>query len=97
MHASSLLRFAEKGNFSQMRAFAGDVLYTEGMPGTHMYVIKEGEVDIYMIREEKRVVVETLGRGQCFGMTPRLLNGSRTNNAVAMVAVKPGTAPTNKP
>lgn len=83
MHTSSLLRFAEKGNFSQMRAFAGDVLYTEGMPGTHMYVIKEGEVDIYMVREEKRVVVETLSRGQCFGLTPHLPKGRRINNAAA--------------
>lgn len=73
----------EAGHYTQQRAYAGDMIYTEGMACSHMYVVKEGEVDIYMIREEKRVVVETLGRGQCFGMTPRLLNGSRTNNAVA--------------
>lgn len=73
----------ESGHYTQQRAYAGDIIYTEGMACSHMYVVKEGEVDIYMIREEKRVVVETLGRGQCFGMVPRLLNGSRTNNAVA--------------
>lgn len=73
----------ESGHYTQQRAYAGDIIYTEGMACSHMYVVKEGEVDIYMIREEKRVVVETLGRGQCFGMAPRLLNGSRTNNAVA--------------
>lgn len=83
MQTESLLHFAETGQFSQIRAFAGDVLYTEGMPGTHMYVVKEGEVDIYMVREEKRVVVETLGRGQCFGMTPHLPKGRRLNNAAA--------------
>jgi CRP-like cAMP-binding protein len=73
----------EDSAYTQQRAYAGDVIYTEAMVGTHMYVIKEGEVDIYMIREEKRVVVKTLGRGQCFGMTPRLLNCKRTSNAAA--------------
>lgn len=73
----------EGGRYTQQRAYAGDMIYTEGMACSHMYVVKEGEVDIYMVREEKRVVVETLGRGQCFGMAPRLLNGSRTNNAAA--------------
>lgn len=68
---------------TQLRAYAGDVLYTEGMPSGHLYVIKEGEVDLYMVREEKRVVVETLSRGHVFGATPQLLNGRRTDNAVA--------------
>lgn len=69
--------------FTQLRAYAGDVLYTEGMQCTHMYVIKEGEVDLYMLREEKRVVVETLGPGQTFGLSPQLINGRRLNNAAA--------------
>jgi CRP-like cAMP-binding protein len=68
---------------TQLRAYAGDVLYTEGMPSSHLYVIKEGEVDLYMVREEKRVVVETLSRGHVFGATAQLLNGQRTDNAVA--------------
>lgn len=80
---SQPLPIDELKHYSQQRAYAGDVLYTEGMPCNHMYVIKEGEVDIYMVREEKRVVIDTLGRGQCFGMTPQLLNGRRTTNAVA--------------
>lgn len=69
--------------FTQQRAYAGDVLYTEGMPGHHLYVIKEGAIDIYMVREEKRVVVETLGPGQCFGVPAQLVQGRRSNNAAA--------------
>jgi len=69
--------------FTQQRFYAGDVLYTEGMPGHHLYVIKEGAVDIYMVREEKRVVVETLGPGQCFGVPAQLAQGRRSNNAAA--------------
>lgn len=68
---------------TQLRAYAGDVLYTEGMPSSHLYVIKEGEVDLYMVREEKRVVVETLSRGHVFGANAQLLSGPRTDNAVA--------------
>lgn len=83
MQNLTALEYAERGHFTWMRAFAGDVLYTEGMPGSHMYVIKEGEVDIYMVREEKRVVVERLGKGQCFGMTPHLPKSTRINNAAA--------------
>ena len=73
----------EDAHFTQQRFYAGDVIYTEGMACSNMYVIKEGEVDFYLIREEKRVVVRTLGKGQCFGMTPRLLNGIRTTSASA--------------
>jgi hypothetical protein len=32
----SALEYAERGHFTWMRAFAGDVLYTEGMPGSHL-------------------------------------------------------------
>lgn len=73
----------ESDHFTQQRFYAGDVIYTEGMSCSNMYVIKEGEVDFYLMREEKRVVVRTLGKGQCFGMTPRLLNGIRTTSASA--------------
>jgi CRP-like cAMP-binding protein len=77
------LPFDESVGFTQQRVYAGDVLYTENMPAHHMYVVKEGVVDIYMVREEKRVVVETLGKGQCFGMAPHVVKGKRVNNAAA--------------
>ncbi|MGM9424820.1 cyclic nucleotide-binding domain-containing protein [Hydrogenophaga sp. MI9] len=75
--------FGPDEGFTQQRFYAGDVLYTEGMPGHHLYVIKDGSVDIYMVREEKRVVVETLGPGQCFGVATQLVQGRRGNNAAA--------------
>jgi CRP-like cAMP-binding protein len=51
-------------------------------------VIKKGEVDLYMVREEKRVVVERLGKGQCFGMTPHLPKSTRINNATVESQLK---------
>ncbi len=73
----------DSDNLTQQRFYAGDIIYTEGMTSSHMYVIKEGEVDFYVVREEKRVIVRSLGKGQCFGMDSRLLNSGRTTNAVA--------------
>ena len=73
----------DRENFTQQRFYAGDVIYTEGMYASHMYVIKEGEVDFYVVREEKRVVVRSLGKGHCFGMDSRLLNSCRATNAIA--------------
>ena len=83
MPTSAALHFAEAGSFSQVRAFAGDVLYTEGMPALHLYVVKEGEVELYLMRDEKRTVVETLKRGQCFGFEPHLHKPVRLHCAAA--------------
>lgn len=83
MPTTSALQFAEQGKFSQVRAFAGDVLYTEGMPAPHMYVVKEGEVDLYLVRDEKRTVIETLRKGQCFGIEPHHAASMRVHNAAA--------------
>lgn len=83
MPKMSALQFAEQGHFSQVRAFAGDVLYTEGMPSPHLYVVKDGEVDLFVVRDEKRTVIETLRAGQCFGVDPHDLNRPRAHGAVA--------------
>lgn len=83
MPTESILHFAERGQYSQVRAFAGEVLYTEGMPALNMYVVKDGEIDLYLVRDEKRTVVETLKKGQCFGIEPHLATQSRLHNAAA--------------
>jgi len=69
--------------FSQARAYTGDVLFTEKMSGTQVYIIKEGQVDLFLMREERRVVVESLTKGQCFGMNSSPLNSGRAANAMA--------------
>ena len=83
MSHSPALAYAEAGGFSQMRDFAGAVLYTEGMPARQLYVVKEGEVDLFLLRDEKRTVVETLRRGQCFGFEPHLAQPVRLHGAAA--------------
>ena len=83
--AQQLLQtLVEQGiEYSQIRAYTGDVLFTEKMSGTQVYIIKEGQVDLYLMREERRVVVESLGKGQCFGINASLLGNGRATNAMA--------------
>jgi len=83
--AMQLLQSMEEDGiqFSQARAYTGDVLFTEKMAGTQVYIIKEGQVDLFLMREERRVVVESLTKGQCFGMNSSLLNNGRAANAMA--------------
>lgn len=69
--------------FSQIRAYTGDVLYTEKMSGTQIYMIKQGQVDLYLMREERRVVVESLKKGESFGMNASVLDKGRATNAAA--------------
>lgn len=73
-------RFA---HFSQTRFYAGETIFTEGMSGNHFYLIKDGEVDLYLVREEKKVIVETLRAGQCFGIAIEEAGGKWTQNAAA--------------
>lgn len=77
------LEFAREADLSQIRAFAGDVLYTEGMPAGHLYIVLDGEVDLYLVRDEKRTVVETLRKGQCFGIETHLSKPVRLHCAAA--------------
>lgn len=77
------VRYADDRSATQLRAFAGDLIYTEGMPADHLYVVKEGEVDLFVQREGRRVVVETLRRGDSFGLAPHLPRSRRTTHAAA--------------
>jgi CRP-like cAMP-binding protein len=82
--SAAFLQLLDEGaEYSQVRAYAGDVLFTEKMAGSHLYLIKEGQVDLYLLREERRVVIDTLQKGQCFGMNSKLLNSGHTTNAMA--------------
>lgn len=82
MNTASVSRPAESTG-TRLRFYAGDLIYTEGMPADHLYVVQDGEVDLFLVRDEKRVVVETLGKGSCFGLAMHLPKQKRTTHAVA--------------
>ena len=63
------------------KAFAGEIIFSEGLKGAPcMYLIKEGQIEIFIVRDDKRIVLSKLGPGACFGemalITPELRSAS---------------------
>ena len=72
-------------NHQQFDTFpAGQVIFQEGQPGDLMYVIKEGEVDIYVHGQH----VETVGAGGVVGEMALIDNSARSATAVARTDCK---------
>src|SRR6185436_9451666 len=58
--------------------------FTAGDPGDSMYVIRSGEVQVFVkTKTGEKVVLETAGRGDFFGEISLLDGGSRTASAIA--------------
>lgn len=71
----SLVRFA--GDFEAFAA--GQPIFTEGQPGDVMYVVKEGEVDLFIHGN----LVDTLGPGGILGEMAMIDRKPRSATAVA--------------
>jgi CRP-like cAMP-binding protein len=71
---------------SRLRAVApGEVIYSEGYIGTSaIYVIAEGKVEISAKCDDRRVVLATLGKGECFGESALLPSEPRGSTAKAL-------------
>ncbi len=67
-----------------VRIPAGRTIFEYGDPGDSLYVIREGEVEIF-IRDDTgtRILLETAGPGGFFGEVSLLDNGPRTASVVA--------------
>lgn len=66
-------------------ASAGEVIFAEGSTATPvMYVIKEGSVEISITRDERKVVLSTLQKGQFFGEMALLSTEPRSATARAL-------------
>src|SRR5919199_2105378 len=61
---------------------AGEVVFEYGDPGDALYVIRDGEVEIY-VRDDTgtRILLETARAGDVFGEIPMLDSGPRTASA----------------
>ena len=75
----ALFRNAEAENYS-----AGQAIFREGDPGTFMYVISEGEVDILVSSQ----LVETAGPGSIVGEMSLIDHGARSATALAKTDCK---------
>ena len=60
----------------------GDVLFREGEPGTEMYVVQAGKVNITKTVRETEKILATLGAGEFFGEMSILNNKPRSAGAV---------------
>ena len=65
----------------------GQHIYREGDVGDAVYLIIEGEVELYRMRSDKKVKVSNLTRGEVFGMSAFEHNGKRSQNADALCDV----------
>lgn len=62
-----------------VRFAAGECIFNEGQPGDRMYVVLQGEVDLFINGR----LVETLGEGGVLGEMALLDDAPRTASAVA--------------
>lgn len=64
---------------------AGSELFRAGQPGEAMYVIKRGEIELYIKDHAgQKIVLATAGAGQMFGEMALLDHGPRTATACAL-------------
>jgi EAL domain-containing protein (putative c-di-GMP-specific phosphodiesterase class I) len=72
-------------NLQQLRSFypKGTVLFKEKDERNCAYIIEKGEVEISVMKEDKKVSLVRLGEGEVFGETALLGAGKRTATAIA--------------
>ncbi len=67
-----------------VRFAAGEAVFNYGEPGDAIYVISEGEVEVFFKNDTgERMVLEVATRGDFFGELSMLDNGTRTASVVA--------------
>lgn len=67
---------------------SGDTLFRERDPSGCLYIIKEGQVQVYVINGEQRIPLAIVNSGQFLGELSCVLGGGRTATAVALTNVK---------
>lgn len=66
----------------ESRYESGERIFTEGDPSSALYIIKEGQVEIFQGQdEEQETVLRTLGKGELLGELALCLNARRTASA----------------
>jgi len=70
----------------------GEILYVEGAPATTMFLVERGQVTLGVQRDDRRVIVGTLGPGEvlnwsCLRDEPVSLTTARTAGPAMLVAI----------
>jgi CRP-like cAMP-binding protein len=65
---------------------AGTTLFTTGEPGESLFVVRSGEIELFMKDTTgEKIVLAIAGSGEIFGELALLDRGARTATAVAMI------------
>jgi CRP-like cAMP-binding protein len=74
-------------NFRQVRFAKDEMLFARGDPGTHLYIVSEGQVRLAIATSEGRELsFQIVGPGDLFGEIALLDGQSRSASATALVA-----------
>ncbi len=80
---------AEKAKIDRVRQYLkGEVIFQEGQPSEHFYILQKGEVEVSIKRHEKRFVINTLGPGDFFGEMGLLSKEPRSASCKALSFVE---------
>lgn len=78
-----------ENNINRVKVFMkGDIIFHEGQPSEHFYVLQKGEVEVYIRKNEKRFVIGTLGPGEFFGEMGLLSSEPRSASCRAITQVE---------
>jgi CRP/FNR family cyclic AMP-dependent transcriptional regulator len=77
------------GQIELLRYFAGQAVFNYGDPGHAMYIVRSGEVEIFVKNDQgEKIVLETSRPGDIFGEVALLDGGTRTAWVVALSDVE---------
>ena len=65
----------------------GDIIFHEGDVGDYLYIIVDGDVQIYKTKEGKEQILAKLGKGEYFGEMALLNKGTRSASIRCLTAV----------
>ena len=71
-----------------VRFSAGEIIFEEGEQGKHLYIIEEGQVEIYRMVLGKKKVLSILGPGDIFGEMSVFFDQPRKESARALSRVR---------
>ena len=68
-----------------IKSFAkGEVIFREGGTSRYAYFVTKGKVEISVMRDGRKVILEKVGTGRCFGEMATIVGDTRNATAVAL-------------
>ena len=71
-------------NLPVRQVYKGETIFKQGASADHMFIIKEGKVDIHLSRDDKTIHLSTLERGAFFGEMALISDSPRSATATAL-------------